>query len=125
MLFLFFIQIDECQFVERYCKSDVYLGNQEFSLEELRALNPKYAVLPFRDDCTSHFPTDMEETCVLGTEVKIGIQQGFENRSCALGTENRVEVQHSEVTNSNQDGLEQSSFVPRHDVLETLVKDEK
>eukprot|EP00795_Rhopilema_esculentum_P003064 gene3064-1349_t len=116
-------KIDECQFVERYCKSDVYLGNQEFSLEELRALNPKYAVQPIRDDCTSHFPTDMEETCVLGTEVKICIQQG--TRSCALNTKNRAEVQQSEVADSNQDGLERSSFFPRNDVLQSLVKDEK
>jgi len=47
--------------VVRYRKDNVYCGGYEFSLEELRALNPKYAIGGF----TNYFPCAMEETCVM------------------------------------------------------------
>lgn len=56
------LQKEDCEFVVRYRKNDVYLGTQEFSLEELRALEPKYAL----GSCTVYYPADMEETCVIG-----------------------------------------------------------
>lgn len=59
----FSLQKDGDDSIARYCKNDVYQGCQEFSLEELRALQPKYAL----DNCTVYYPADMEETCVVST----------------------------------------------------------
>ena len=54
-------QEDDCQFVVRYRKSEVYQGNYEFSFEELRALEPKYSL----GTCTDYNPCAMQETCVI------------------------------------------------------------
>ena len=61
MLFSVFLQTTAFEQVVRYRKDEVYCGGYEFSLEELRALNPKYAI----GGVTNYYPCAMEETCVM------------------------------------------------------------
>ena len=65
------LQEDDCQFVVRYRKNEVYQGSYEFSFEELRALEPKYSL----GTCTDYNPYAMQETCIMSpmsiTEVAV------------------------------------------------------
>ena len=63
-MFSFIFQKDDCEFVVKYRKDEVYPGNCEFSLEELRALEPKYML----GTGTVYYPCDMQETCVMSPE---------------------------------------------------------